>query len=103
MDACGGGPWDDEKPPVTQSDLESWGREILAKTDTKLGVVFQQLACHSEQHTIALMAEQRYTQGMAVTMDDAVASAKKLYRKTQASLEKDHTIIGRIKEKTCKT
>ena len=82
---------------VTQSDLESWGREILAKTDTKLDVVFRQMAVHDPVHTVALMAAQLYrTYGP----DTAVTVAKKLYQKTQESLERDRTITGRIKEKT---
>ncbi len=84
---------------VSQADLESWGRDIFKRIDIRMDVVFQQMAM-GEQHTMALMAAQLYTTGR-YTYEDAAINAKKLYRETAKTLEKDRTVVGAIKERTC--
>ncbi len=86
--------------PVTQADLESWGRDIFRRMDERMDVVARQLNLReSETHTVAIMASILYGK----TSTNCVPIAKNLYIKTRLSLEKDRTIVGQIpKERTCK-
>jgi hypothetical protein len=83
--------------PATQSDLESWGRDIFRRLDERMDVVFRQLAERGDDtHTVALMAAVLY--GKTSEHPDVVA--KGLYRKIQTSLKNDRTVVGRTEEKT---